>query len=196
MSATVPGIGGSNQQLERRIAALERLFMSYSKIRAEVFDPNMQKTMEVEILAKRAGTKNGEELQWKTTRVGGNSLAVKGGTISTQGRYSPPYEVPEVEELKAEGDGYVILTITRSKDSREITGEVISYAKGDIPNSDYNSQIVPLAKVTFSDESIDKIIPLQFEELHIFEDLAVVAGEFRLVGLLMAGRDHYEPPSA
>ena len=97
--------------------------------------------------------------------------------------------------LEVEASGYVILTVIRDVASREVAAvPVISYVEGDVTQSDYYNQIIPLAKVTFEEEAITNILQLKFEELHVFEDLAVVNGEFRLVDLLMAGRNIYQPP--
>jgi hypothetical protein len=103
--------------------------------------------------------------------------------------------VPDVV-LYVGASGYVILTVIRDIDSREVVAvPTISYVEGDIPQSDYYNQIIPLAKVTFEEGAITNILQLKFEELHVFEDLAVVNGELRFVDLLMAGRNIYQPPA-
>jgi len=196
MPAAVPGNGSSNKQLESRIATLERLLMRYSKMRVEVFDLNIQSPIGVEILASRGGggKSGGEGHQWKVTKADKTKLNVKGGNVSTQGQYNPPYVVGEVKKLEAPSNGYVILKIDRDSKSREITLGKISYQTGEVGASDYSSQIIPLAQVIFEKESISKIIPLKFEEIHIFEELVVVNGQFRFADLMMAGRNIYELP--
>jgi hypothetical protein len=132
--------------------------------------------------------------QWRATASDDLELAVVGGVVTSQAGFAP-IEVADVPVLVIADSGFVILTITRDADTRAVTGTpAISFYAGALPESDYNEQVVPLAKVTVEDESISEILPLKFEELHIFEDLAVVNGEFMLADLLLASRNIYSLP--
>ena len=140
-----------------------------------------------------------QEHQWQVTTATPTAVSVTGGVFRSQGDFNQA-DVFSVG-LEVEASGYVILTVIRDTDSREVVEvPAISYVEGDVPESDYYNQIIPLAKVTFEGEgegeeaAITNILQLKFEELHVFEDLAVVNGEFRLVDLLMASRNIYEPP--
>lgn len=135
-----------------------------------------------------------QEHQWQATTATATVLNVIGGVFRSQGDFNQA-DVPDVQ-LDVGASGYVILTVIRDEDSREVVYvPIISYVEGDPPASDYYNQIIPLAKVTFEEGAITNILQLKFEELHVFEDLAVVNGEFRLVDLLMAGRNYYELPT-
>ena len=140
-----------------------------------------------------------QEHQWQVTTATATPTAVSvtGGVFRSQGDFNQA-DVSSVE-LEVEASGYVILTVIRDTDSREVVEvPAISYVEGDVPESDYYNQFIPLAKVTFEGEggeaAITNILQLKFEGLHVFEDLAVVNGEFRLVDLLMASRNIYDPP--
>lgn len=132
--------------------------------------------------------------QWKATQASDTTIDHTGGTLTSQAGFSP-ITVADVTALSATASGHVILTVGRDSSTRAISGTpAITYAAGTLPESDYNSQIIPLTKVTVTDDVISEILPLKFEELHIFEDLCVVNGEFMLADLLIAGRNIYEPP--
>lgn len=134
-----------------------------------------------------------QEHQWQATTATATGLNVTGGVFRSQGGFNQA-DVLDVG-LEVGASGYVILTIIRDIDSREVVAvPVISYVEGNPPASDYYNQIIPLAKVTFEEEAITNILQLKFEELHVFEDLAVVNGEFRFADLLMAGRNIYNLP--
>jgi len=135
-----------------------------------------------------------QEHQWQVTTATATAVNVTGGVFRSQGDFNQA-DVFGVG-LEVGVSGYVILTVIRDVASREVVAvPTISYVEGDIPQSDYYNQIIPLAKVTFEEEAITNILQLKFEELHVFEDLALVNGEFRLVDLLMAGRNIYQPPA-
>ena len=134
------------------------------------------------------------EHQWQATNASATALSVTGGVFRSQGAFDQA-DVPDVV-LYVGDSGYVILTVIRDIDSREVVAvPTISYVEGDPSESNYYNQIIPLAKVTFEEEAITNILQLKFEELHVFEDLAVVNGELRFVDLLMAGRNIYQPPA-
>jgi hypothetical protein len=117
--------------------------------------------------------------------------SVVGGTVYTQG--SPI----TVEDTEITGDaGYIILKIVRDSDSREMTDAVVEFAET-VPESDYSNQYRVLAYVNSEGMSSEVGTPIsqyQFEEIRIFEDLAVVNGAFQLVGLEMSHRNYYELP--
>ena len=132
--------------------------------------------------------------QWKPTIVSATTFDQTGGTLTSQAGF-PPITVADATALSATESGHSILTINRNSSTRAVEGTVeITYAAGALPASTYSAQIVPLAKVTVATGRITEILPLKFEELHIFEDLAVVNGEFMLADLLIGGRNIYEPP--
>jgi hypothetical protein len=140
---------------------------------------------------------SGETLlrQWKATAASETTIDCTGGVFTTQPDFTA-VTVADVTALEATASGHVILSIARVSSTRAVTGTpTISYAAGAIPASTQSEQIIPLAKVTVADEAITEIMPLQFEELHIFEDLAVVNGEFMLSDLRLAGRNIYAPPA-
>lgn len=89
--------------------------------------------------------------------------------------------------------GYILLKITRDEDSREATEVSLEFAD-EVPESDYYYQYRVIAYV--DSEAAEPILQKQFEEIRIFEDLAVVNGEFQLVGLEMSHRNYYELPPA
>lgn len=131
--------------------------------------------------------------QWQATAATATAVNVTGGVFRSQEAFDQA-DVLDVG-LEVGASGYVILTVIRDIESREVVAvPTISYVEGDVTQSDYYNQIIPLAKVTFEEGAITNILQLKFEELHVFEDLAVVNGEFRLVDLLMAGRNIYQPP--
>jgi hypothetical protein len=139
---------------------------------------------------------SGETLlrQWKATAASETTIDCTGGVFTTQPDFTA-VTVADVTALEATASGHVILSIARVSSTRAVTGTpTISYAAGAIPASTQSEQIIPLAKVTVEDEAITDILPLKFEELHIFESLAKVNGESKLVDLLMAGRNIYDPP--
>jgi hypothetical protein len=88
--------------------------------------------------------------------------------------------------------GYILLKIIRDDDSREATEVFLEFAD-EVPESDYYNQYRVIAYV--DSEADEPILQKQFEEIRIFEDLAVVNGAFQLVGLEMSHRNYYEPPS-
>jgi hypothetical protein len=87
--------------------------------------------------------------------------------------------------------GYILLKIIREEESREATEVSLVFNK-DVPESDYYNQYRVIAYV--NSEADEPILQKQFEEIRIFEDLAVVNGEFQLVGLEMSHRNYYQPP--
>lgn len=131
---------------------------------------------------------------WKATRKEGLSVKVRGGTFTTQEGFGL-IAVADLDELETPETGTIVLSISRNESTRAIEGTpVILFDAGDALASGYATQYIPLAKVTVEDDVITEIIPLQVQELHIFEDLAVVNGEFRLASLLMSSRSIYVTP--
>jgi len=132
--------------------------------------------------------------QWKATKATATSINVLGGVFRSQAGFDQA-NVADVAGLAVAASGYAILTVTRDTASRVVAAApIISYVSGEPAESDYSTQIIPLAKVTFAGGAITNILPLKFEELHVFEDLAVVNGEFRLADILIASRNIYELP--
>lgn len=200
MSFATPAMGNSNHELERRLADLERNLGEFDRVWVTVGIPGGGGArQQMEVIARRGSPDAaGASHQWAVSEAASDEINVEGGKVSTQGFFDNPKDVEEKEGLKVAESGHAILTVTRDSSSRELVTAVISYADGALPQSDYNSQIIPLAKVTVEivdgKPVIEDILQLKFEELHIFEDLAVVNGEFQLADLLIAGRNIYEPP--
>jgi hypothetical protein len=121
---------------------------------------------------------------WKVTASAG-SWDVAGGTVYSQGA---PINVEDTFVVGSAG--YVLLKITRNASTREMTSAVIEFSAA-IPTSDSTYQYRALAYV-IADEPVTQY---QFEEIRIFEDLAIVNGEFQLVGLEMSHREYYTPPA-
>jgi hypothetical protein len=124
---------------------------------------------------------------WKVravTGIPGRWYAV-GGTVYSQGA---PINV---DDIYGDAEPYVLLKITRDTDSREVTSAEIQFYQF-LPESDSTNQYRVLAYV--DSEGDNPVTQYQFEEIRIFEDLAVVNGEFQLVGLEMSHRNYYEPP--
>lgn len=143
----------------------------------------------------------GEKLlrQWKAAAATATTIDCLGGTFTSQPDFTP-LAVAAVTALSATESGHVILTVLRSSSTRAVTATpVISYAAGTLPESDYSSQIIPLAKVTVEGTGetaqITEILPLKFEEIHVFEDYAFANGELVLADLSLAGRNTYDPPA-
>lgn len=161
----------------------------YGKIRQLQFEPI------------RLGEESGGALQhqWRVTAnpvAEGESptLSVVGGTINTQETFEDFFVADEPGLVAASGE--VTLKITRDDLTRNITDAVIElYPTGSFPTSDYYEQYVTLAVVTMNEDGkVGSILQTKFEDIAIFEDLAVVDGEFRFVPLAMHGRTHYSPP--
>lgn len=141
----------------------------------------------------------GELHPWKVTldtveEGAAATISVAGGTVNTQETFED-FFVEAIEGMTAES-GEVTLKISRDSATRALTDAVIElYPTGSFPVSDYNDQYVALAVITMGDDGkVASILQTKFEDLGIFEDMAVVNGEFRLVPLAMHGRTYYEPP--
>ena len=114
------------------------------------------------------------------------SWSVVGGTVYTESASI------SVSDKEVTGDsGYVLLKITRNSASRKATEAVVEFSET-VPESDYTTQYRVLAYVSSAGDN--PVTQHQFEEIRIFEDLAVVNGEFQLVGLEMSHRNYYAPP--
>ena len=134
---------------------------------------------------------DGGHHQWKVLFKSSDedvkSWSVVGGTVYTESASIL------VSDKKVTGDsGYVLLKITRASASRKATEAVVEFS-GTVPESDYTTQYRVLAYVSSAGDN--PVTQHQFEEIRIFEDLAVVNGEFQLVGLEMSHRNYYEPPA-
>ena len=115
-----------------------------------------------------------------------------GGEIYTQGVKQTVFDgsVSDDDEI---GAGFIVLAFDRDPSSREIVADsAVVTLEETVPDSDYNTQYRVLAKVNSADDN--PVTQYQFEEIRIFEDLAVVNGEFQLVGLEMSHRNYYELP--
>jgi hypothetical protein len=124
---------------------------------------------------------------WKVTASteSPGSWDVAGGYIYSQG------DLIGVDDTNVAGSaGYVLLKITRDTDSREVIDAAVEFG-ADVPTSGSTYQYRALAYVIAD----DPVTQYQFEEIRIFEDLAVVNGEFQLVGLEMSHRNYYTPPA-
>lgn len=159
-----------------------------------IFGPSVREPQEtLQIRNPRPGI-GGAIHPWRVTRASVDSVDVLGGIVSTQEDFNSTV-VSEQEGLAVGSSGYVILTIERDSDTRAMTGTpTIAFTSGSLTASTESEQIIALAEVVVDGSSISDIIQLKFENLHIFEDLAVVNGEFKLVDLLFASRNIYDLP--
>lgn len=123
---------------------------------------------------------------WKTVKTGDTSVSVSGGTITE------PFLYVDGVSLTASSNGFVLLKISRDSSSRAIISTEILF-NSDVTTSDYPDQYIPLAFIFTSEGKITDVVQLKFEELHIFESLVVVDGEFKFAELLTAGRNMYSP---
>lgn len=115
-----------------------------------------------------------------------------GGEIYTQGAMQTVID-GTVSDVDAIGDGFIVLAFDRNPSTREIVADSAEVTfEAVVPNSDYTTQYRVLAKVSIVGDN--PVTQHQFEEIRIFEDLAVVNGEFQLVGLEMSHRNYYELP--
>jgi len=121
---------------------------------------------------------------WKVTASteSSGSWDVAGGYVYSQGA---PINVADANVVGSAG--YVLLKITRNASTREMTSAGVEFS-ADVPPSDSTYQYRALAYVN------ESVTQYQFEEIRIFEDLAVVNGEFQLVGLEMSHRNYYDAP--
>jgi len=121
---------------------------------------------------------------WKVTASteSPGSWDVAGGYVYSQGA---PINVADANVVGSAG--YVLLKITRNASTREMTSAGVEFSAS-IPTSDSTYQYRALAYVN------ESVTQYQFEEIRIFEDLAVVNGEFQLVGLDMSHRNYYDAP--
>ena len=84
----------------------------------------------------------------------------------------------------------ILLKITRDVTSREvINAEVSGYSVSFDPVSTNHYQYIHIASVSSSE-----IIQRKFEDISIFEDLAIVNGQFKLVPLEVVGFNFYDLP--
>lgn len=111
------------------------------------------------------------------------NIDVKGGTV-----YHETGSITVSDSTNLASDDFVCLKITRDATSREVTAaEIGVYATGTF-TSDSTYQYLPLAAVGA------EITQLKFEDVSVFEDLAVVNGSFKLVSLEMSAPNFYELP--
>jgi len=121
---------------------------------------------------------------------------IDGGTIATQGAFGAEFvTVPAVAGLAVADEYYVYISFTRNTATREIINEPVIAAGLVVPNSSEITQYIKLGKIFLDEGSITKIIQLRFEEINVWEDLAVANGEFKLVSLEMSGKNPYALPS-
>lgn len=114
----------------------------------------------------------------------------EGDSIDTLWSLDPETGGPGLTNVVGDA-GYIVLKIIRDRDSREATEVLLQFAN-EVPESDYYNQYRVIAYV--DSEADEPILQRQFGEIRIFEDLAVVNGELKLVGLEMSHRNHYDAP--
>jgi len=117
--------------------------------------------------------------------VGGTVYACGQGADITVADGSVDTSVPA-----ADVPGFVVLVITRDDATRELLTATVEFTET-VADSDYTTQYRVLAEVGYD----VPVLQLQFEEMRIWEDLAVVNGEFNLLGLELSHRNTYEPPA-
>jgi hypothetical protein len=115
-----------------------------------------------------------------------------GGEIYTQGTKQTVVD-GIVSDGDAIGAGFIVLAFDRDPSTREIVADSAAVTLEEtVPDSDYTTQYRVLAKV--NSDYDNPVTQYQFEEIRIFEDLAVVNGEFQLIGLEMSHRNYYDLP--
>lgn len=120
---------------------------------------------------------------------------VVGGTIYTQGCFSDGYVLADNEAEKVTATGKIILRMTRDAATRELVSADTYFisATADPPVPDNVTQYLVLATVTLKDKVLT-ILQQRFDDVQIYEALAVSNGEFELVPLEMLGSTPYAPP--
>lgn len=107
-------------------------------------------------------------------------IDVQGGTV-----YHETGSITVSDSTGITSNDFVCLKITRDETSREVTAaEIGAYATGSY-TSDKTYQYIELAAVG------TEITQLKFEDVSVFEDLAVVNGVFKYVPLEMSGPNFY-----
>lgn len=134
---------------------------------------------------------------WKVTKgdlvEGVQQWDYVGGEVYTQGTLQTVID-GSVSDVNGVGTGFIVLSFDRNSSTREIVADSAEVTFEEIvPDSDYNTQYRVLAKVNSADTN--PVTQHQFEEIRIFEDLAVVNGELQLVGLEMSHRNYYNLPA-
>lgn len=134
---------------------------------------------------------------WKITRTTAvdGKVNVRGGKVASQGCFGSAYlTMPDTENLVVSDGSFIYLSIVRDSSTREVVS--LSVSSNTVEQfSDETTQYVELGNVALTAGKVTYIHQTQFEDLNIFEDLAVVNGEFQFVSLLMAGKNYYVPPA-
>lgn len=192
MGFVVPQSGLSNEELERRIASLERELSQYNSVWVKVGKYGGTGKQNAEILSRTEIPTTDDSIyyEWKVSDGGADPAQkwnVKGGTFRGQG------VTIIVPDGSVTGDeGYVFLHTVRDPSSRIVTACDFIFSSTYL-DSDYNDQYRPLAYVNSAAE--ESIRQLQFEEIRILEDLIVANGEFKYAGLDLAHANLYDLPA-
>lgn len=156
------------------------------------------------LAAKKNITKNVatqiSQRQFIVSIVGSDKLSVTGGMLSTNGDEAGVNIVNTPVDLTVVQNGYVVIKILRNASTRKMSAvPLISYVDGALPLSTQQIQVLPLAKITITPSIaqviIEKNVPLIFDDLHIFEELVVLNGEFKFADILTASRNTYSLPA-
>lgn len=123
------------------------------------------------------------------------TVNVKGGSFSTQGAFGgATVTVPDTDNLAVSDNDYVYLEIIRDSGTRELDGTPTITTGPTVSDSTEYEQRIELGRVRVGGGKVTFIHQTKFEDIAIFEDLAVLNGSFQLVPLLMSGKNTYDLP--
>ena len=113
-----------------------------------------------------------------------SKIDVSGGTV-----YHETGSIAVAAQSGIDPLATVVLKITRNASNRVVETAVVSaYSAGFTYESNSTDQYIQLATTDAG------IIQTRFQDVYVFEDLAVVNGAFKLVPLEMSGPNFYDPP--
>lgn len=122
----------------------------------------------------------------------GASIDVNAGKVYDSN--SSPVAVEALTNQTVTDGQFVVVTISRDA-ARAVTGAVTS-VETTVSPSDEISQVVRIAKISVSDGAVTEIEQLRYGDITVFETLALVNGQFKLVSLAAVGENSYDLPAA
>ena len=209
IQTNVASVEGSLARLRRDVESIEGLLKG--KTQQTIYTPSgaggFYKTWKV--LAQPMGAVPAEDSetinhQWKVTasdeavEEGEIKVDVASGRLFSQGKFNTGVagDGLVVAELVGEivSTGSIVLAIVRDESTREVTSAFIEFVEVRAAST-ATTQYVALAELAVV-EGVLYINQLRFDEIEIFEDLAVVQGEFKYVSLVIAGGNYYDLPES